>query len=139
MEDYLGKVNTPRVFRDSYICHIGKCRVKVRTGRELLSHYGRIHRTSKNFSSECLHSSECFHQSLFTSFDGLYKHLKKFHSSFFKNKSEIGDSQAVRHENTQECSQVTTGGNDVQGKGVQGLFMYIPKILMLLFSYRHCQ
>lgn len=36
-----------------------------------------------DFKSTCLHSEICFHTSNFTSFDGLYKHLKKYHPSFF--------------------------------------------------------
>lgn len=83
MLNYLDKHNIPATDSHPYSCKIGECDVVEQSAGKMLSHYGTMHRNDKNFTSSCLHSDVCFHKTPFKSYDGLYKHLKTFHPTFF--------------------------------------------------------
>lgn len=68
---------------DDLTCRIGICNYVAANVFKLYSHYRVMHVNDKQFSSGCLYSKQCFHQSKFQSFWGLNSHLRKYHSIFF--------------------------------------------------------
>ena len=68
---------------DDLTCRIGICDYVAADVFKLHSHYRVMHFKDKQFSSGCLYSKKCFHQSKFKSFWGLNSHLRIYHSIFF--------------------------------------------------------
>ena len=69
---------------DSYSCKIAGCVFDSKNVTRLLNHFSVVHRNDPNFSSVCLHSSKCTNKNkYFTSYSGLFKHLKTYHTLFF--------------------------------------------------------
>ena len=67
----------------NYICRLGQCIYQAENDSDLLRHIYSIHRKCKDFKSPCLFNMDCYEGHMFTSYSGLYKHLKKFHQDFF--------------------------------------------------------
>ncbi len=102
---------------DSYSCEIGECNFVSQTAKKLLSHFNVVHRKGKNFSSPCLHSSHCPHKDPFTSFDGLNKHLRTYHESFFHDSIENEEtlSQQVESDEDNNNDEPSTETNTHAG------------------------
>ena len=112
MANYLDKYGILPTVRESYQCNIGKCEECYKSARELLSHFCKKHRQDIDFKSTCLHSEKCFHTSNFTSFDGVYKHLKKYHPSFFVVTARYGE-QITRIQT--QCEESVLDGDPQPG------------------------
>jgi hypothetical protein len=76
-----------RVIKDPIVdlkCKIGVCDHEATNVVKLYSHYRCFHSKDPNFTSHCLYSKRCFHQTEFKTFWGLNSHLRKYHSTFFE-------------------------------------------------------
>lgn len=111
VQDKIAVCELPFERLDSYFCKIGECDFKTISATKLLSHFNVCHRQDKNFKSHCLHSSSCLHKEPFKSFDGLYKHLKTHHLSFFsvavQSDKEIGN-QELNEPDTHDTASIST-------------------------------
>jgi hypothetical protein len=108
----LCKFSIPYVPIDDYNCQTTCCNFVGKNGKDLFSHYRRIHISDSSFSSGCLFSKVC--TAKFKSFSGLRKHMYEFHRTFFtsdepsadeSSSSRIGNvnSTSVDDTVTQQC------------------------------------
>jgi hypothetical protein len=61
---------------------------------DLLRHFSSIHRKDGDFKIQCLYNKNCLAGHEFTSFSGIYKHLKQCHNDFFGTRSDTVSDRA---------------------------------------------
>ena len=99
---------------DNFDCTVDSCNFSALSTRELLSHFRKVHSTTKGINSPCLYSKQCSHVELFKTFSGLDTHLRKFHIEFFEKEEENKSTSspdfiaAVEHLLPTENSKIQT-------------------------------